>query len=225
VINEWMADNVGPGGFRDSVDGLFQDWFELFNPNDVPVDLSGYRLTDNLLVPTKWSIPTNTAIPARGFLLVWADEDGVQNSPTNADLHANFRLNNGGESLGLFSPDGLSPQHAVTFGTQFANVSQGLFPDGMVGSSFLMTNWTPRAPNQLGLPAAPVISGVSFNAAEAILSFQALPGRTYRIEFTDDLETLEWIEDNATHTAVNGVITVNLPGTALPQRFFRVRLQ
>ena len=225
VINEWMADNVGPGGFRDSVDGLFQDWFELFNPNDVPVDLSGYRLTDNLLVPTKWSIPTNTAIPARGFLLVWADEDGVQNSPTNADLHANFRLNNGGESLGLFSPDGLSPQHAVTFGTQFANVSQGLFPDGMVGSSFLMTNWTPRAPNQLGLPAAPVISGVSFNAAEAVLSFQALPGRTYRIEYTDDLDTPGWIEDNATHTAVNGVITVNLPGTALPQRFFRVRLQ
>ncbi|HTD68714.1 MAG TPA: lamin tail domain-containing protein, partial [Candidatus Limnocylindria bacterium] len=51
VINEWMADDAGPGGFSDPLDGLFQDWFELYNPNDVPVNLSGYYLTDTLANP------------------------------------------------------------------------------------------------------------------------------------------------------------------------------
>lgn len=146
VINEWMADNVGPGGFADPADGFYQDWFELFNPNPAAVNLGGFYLTDNLANPTKFLIPSNTVIAASGFLLVWADEDGAQNLATNSDhLHASFKLSNGGEALGLFAPDGISPQHTVTFGAQWVNVSQGLFPDGAVGTSFYMTNWTPRA--------------------------------------------------------------------------------
>ncbi len=224
VINEWMADNVGPGGMKDSADGLFQDWFELYNPNDVAVDLGGYHLTDSLGSPAKWTIPTNTVIAARGFLLVWADEDGSQNSPTNADLHANFRLSDGGESLGLFAPDGITPQHAVTFGPQFANISQGLYPDGAVGTSHFMTNWTPRAANQLGLPPAPAVTSIDFNASEAVLTFTAIRGRTYRIEFKDSLDAPDWTPLTATQTAAGGSVTVNLGGT-LPQRFFRIRLE
>ena len=48
VINEWMADNAGPLGFPDPSDGLFQDWFELFNPNTNAVNLAGFYLTDTL---------------------------------------------------------------------------------------------------------------------------------------------------------------------------------
>src|ERR1051325_616331 len=70
VINEWMADNAGPGGVADALDGLFQDWFELFNPNTNAFNLSGYYLTDNFSQPTRWRIPTNTVIGPRGFLLV-----------------------------------------------------------------------------------------------------------------------------------------------------------
>src|SRR6185369_15661867 len=106
VINEWMANNAGPGGMADLADGLFQDWLELYNPNPTAVNLGGCYLTDNLTNRTKFLIPTNTTIGGHGFLLVWADEDGSQNSPTNSDLHANFKLNNGGEELGLFAPDG-----------------------------------------------------------------------------------------------------------------------
>jgi hypothetical protein len=224
VINEWMADNVGPGGFADPADGLFQDWFELFNPNDVAVNLSGYYLTDNLSSPTKWSIPPSTTIGPRGFLLVWADENGAQNSPTNAGLHANFRLGNGGEALALFAPDGLSPQHAITFGPQFANISQGLYPDGAIGSGYFMTNWTPRAANQLGLPPAPTVTGIGFNANEAALTFSTVPGRTYRLEFKDNLAAVEWTLLPAIYVATGGTVTVNL-GAGLPQRFFRIRLE
>ncbi len=224
VINEWMADNVGPGGLKDPADGLYQDWFELYNPNDVPVDLGGYHLTDSLGSPSKWTIPDHTVIEARGYRLVWADEDGAQNSPTNADLHANFRLSNSGESLALFAPDGITPQHSISFGLQFANVSQGLFPDGAVGASYFMTNWTPRAANQLGAPPAPAVASIGFRADEAVLTFSALPGRTYRIEFKDSLDAPEWTPLDATYTATSDVVAVNLRGT-LPQRFFRIRLE
>ena len=107
VVNEWMADNGGPGGFADPLDGLFQDWIELYNPNDVVVNLSGFYLTDNLSLPTKWQFPTNAIIAPRGFLLVWADGDTTQNGlGTNGDLHASFSLSKGGEAIGLYAPDG-----------------------------------------------------------------------------------------------------------------------
>ncbi|HUR45469.1 MAG TPA: lamin tail domain-containing protein, partial [Candidatus Saccharimonadales bacterium] len=73
IINEWMADNAGPAGLPDTLDGLYQDWFELFNPNTNAVSLSGFYLTDTLSQPTKWQIPAGVSIPANGFLLVWAD--------------------------------------------------------------------------------------------------------------------------------------------------------
>src|SRR5207247_3165610 len=80
VINEWMADNAGPLGLADAADGLFQDWFELFNPNTNAVNLAGFYLTDNLSLPTKWTIPLGTVIPPLGFLLVWADNQPEQNA-------------------------------------------------------------------------------------------------------------------------------------------------
>jgi hypothetical protein len=225
VINEWMADNVGPGGFADPLDSLFQDWFELFNPNTSAVNLGGFHLTDNLANPTKFTIPTNTMIAARGFLLVWADENGSQNSPTNADLHANFRLNNDGEALGLFARDGISPQHAVTFDVQFQNVSQGLFPDGAVGTSFLMTNWTPRASNRLGLPPSPAIIAITAEPGTLHLTISAIPGRSYRVEYKDSLEAPIWSPLGGVGTALTETLTFDVNIGPEPQRFFRVRLE
>ena len=226
VINEWMADNVGPGGFADPADGFYQDWFELFNPNPAPVNLGGFYLTDNLANPTKFLIPSNTVIAASGFLLVWADEDGAQNLATNSDhLHASFKLSNGGEALGLFAPDGISPQHTVTFGAQWVNVSQGLFPDGAVGTSFYMTNWTPRASNRLGLPPAPAV--LEFTYGEGVLHFtiSAIAGRSYVAEYSDDLDSPVWVPVGPPYTATSATLTLDLNVGPEPQRFFRFRLQ
>jgi hypothetical protein len=224
VINEWMADNVGPGGLADPADGLFQDWLELFNPNPTPVNLGGFYLTDNLSNPTKFSIPADTTIAAHGFLLVWADENGSQHSPTNTDLHANFRLNNGGEALGLFAPDGLSPQHTVTFGPQFQNVSQGLFPDGVVGTSHWMTNWTPRAPNRLGLPPSPAITAITSEPGTLYLTISAIPGRRYSVEYKDSLDAPAWFPFGGVGTTLTETLTFELNLGPEPQRFFRIRL-
>ncbi|MDB6055526.1 MAG: CotH protein [Verrucomicrobiales bacterium] len=143
VINEWMAANVA--FLADSADGHFDDWFELYNASSQAVDLTGYTLTDTLTNSTQWAIPAGTIINAHSFILVWADNDITQNGPGKPELHANFKLSQGGEQIGLFAPDH-SVVDAITFGNQTNDVSQGRFPDG--GSNIVfMTRPTPKAAN------------------------------------------------------------------------------
>jgi len=141
-INEWMADN---DRIADPADGDFDDWFELYNAGDEPVDLSGLTLTDNLGDPGKWTIPDGTVIGAKDFLVVWADEESLQNQ-TGSALHANFKLGLAGEAIGLFAPNGRVVD-SVVFGPQTAGVSQGRYPDGAPDLEF-MTTPTPGSPNR-----------------------------------------------------------------------------
>ncbi|OQB94070.1 MAG: CotH protein [Verrucomicrobia bacterium ADurb.Bin118] len=225
VINEWMAANAGPGGFADPADGLFQDWFELYNPNDVAVNLSGFHLTDKLSQPAKWPIPAGVVIAPRGFLLVWADGDTEQNRlGADGDLHANFSLSRSGEAIGLYAPDG-TPQHVVVFGPQVENVSQGLFPDGNTNAVYFMPDWTPRAANRLGAPAAPTV-GAIVRQPDGAIQFQStvIAGRTYQVEFKDDLSAPDWTPLGGYHPATSPVLTItDLPGDQ-PQRFYRLLL-
>ena len=143
VINEFLASNSGdkyldPQGEPD-------DWLELYNWGDAPFDIGGMYLTDDLLQPAKWQIPTGnanqTTISPHGYLVIWADR-GV----TDPGLHANFSLNAGGEDLALFDKDGVTLVDSITFDQQTSNVSYGRFPDGN-DSWWLMTFPTPGGPN------------------------------------------------------------------------------
>lgn len=87
VINEYSASNLEtfPDGF-----GKYEDWIELYNTSDSPVDLSGYHLTDKETKLTKWIIPEGTMISANGFLVFYCSgrdlvEDGNE-------YHTNFKL-------------------------------------------------------------------------------------------------------------------------------------
>ncbi|MDB6035055.1 MAG: spore coat protein CotH, partial [Verrucomicrobiales bacterium] len=219
VINEWMADNAGPAGLADPADGLFQDWFELFNPNTNGVNLSGYYLTDNLSIPAKWRIPTNTTINPRGFLLVWADNQTNQNLfLPNTDLHAAFQLGAGGEAIGLYGPDGLTPQSTVIFGPQMQNVSQGLFPDGNTNAVYAMTNFTPRLANTLAGPLRWVqMEYAGFNLT---LTWSAVAGRHYRVEYKDDLAAPLWTEFPGTIQAIGA--TASISDAMSSHRFYQV---
>lgn len=154
-INEWLADNVA--NLADPADGQFEDWFELYNPDDVPVDLGGYYLTDNLTNRFQFRIPANGqyVVPPRGYLLVWADNEPGQNRADRPDLHVNFALNKSGEAIGLFAPDGTLID-AVTFGPQQSDVSQGRFPDGSP-TIVSFPQPTPRAANRLAQTNAPPV--------------------------------------------------------------------
>ena len=220
LINEWMADNAAPGGHQDPADGLYQDWFELYNPNTNDVNLGGFTLTDNLSEPGKWPIPSGTIIPARGFLLVWADNDTFQN-PTNlpGHLHAGFQLNNGGEAIGLYTPAGIA-QHTVVFARQTENVSRGLYPDGDVDNIYSMTNWTPRAANTLSGPLE--IIDVTFNSGIVTITWAAIPGRTYQVLYKDSLGDPAWLP-LAGEVEAAGETAFKVDSVfSLPHRFYRV---
>jgi len=140
-INEIMASNSS--AIADAT-GAFEDWFEIYNPSDMDINISGFYVTDDLNTPTKHLITSEDGpliVPAYGFLLMWAS-DAVE----RGDDHTNFKLSASGESIGLFFSDGISAIDAYTFGPQTADVSIGRFTDGNNVWTFFETP-TPGASN------------------------------------------------------------------------------
>jgi hypothetical protein len=150
-INEWMADNAT--FMTNPVTGNPDDWFELYNPGNTTVDLTGLYLTDTNADKTQFRIPSGFSIPARSYLLVWADGTG-SNAVGAADLHVNFQLSKRGESIGLYGPDG-SEMDYVQFGLQTTDASEGRYPNGGPTITWL-TRPTPKAANVSSLVIANV---------------------------------------------------------------------
>lgn len=121
VINEIMASNDVTIADQDEE---FDDWIELFNKTNTAIDLTGYFLSDNAEKLDKYDIPDGTMIPANGYLIVWADEDGMQEG-----LHANFKLSSSGEELFLVNSDTIIIDE-ITFGEQKTDISYARTPNG-----------------------------------------------------------------------------------------------
>lgn len=98
-INEVLARNAG--GLADE-DGDHPDWIELHNPLGIPVDLTGWRLTDDPAEPARWIFPT-VSLPADGYLVVFAS--GKNRAAPGTPLHTSFRLDGAQETLVLSRPD------------------------------------------------------------------------------------------------------------------------
>ena len=141
IINEFMADNAT--ALADP-QGQFDDWIELHNVTDAPVDLTGRYLSDNPANPRKWAFPAGTTIPANGYLLVWADEDGG----ATPGLHANFKLSKAGEQILLVDTDANLNRilDSITFGPQTTDLSYGRTAAN--ADVWAIMNPTPGAPNQ-----------------------------------------------------------------------------
>jgi len=220
-INEWAATN--DGSIRDPSDADADDWFELYNPESTPVDLSGWFLTDTSTNPTKFRIPPGYRIPPGGVLLVWADEETGQNQPGTADLHVNFRLSGSGEEILLSRPDGTKMDHVI-FGAQVSGSSQGRNPDGAAGTNYVFfTQPTPGRPNSLQPPVTPDILAVEHRADGSIrVRFAAQPGVRYRLRTKVSLNEPTWIPA-AESTVANGPSgDLEWRADGAIQRFFQV---
>ncbi|MFM8361036.1 MAG: lamin tail domain-containing protein, partial [Verrucomicrobiota bacterium] len=141
VVAEFMAANEKT--LRDD-DGDYEDWIELQNLTDEPVDLAGWHLTDEPDQPAKWTFP-EMLLPARGFLVVFAS--GKNRVDPTRRLHTNFRLNNAGEYLGLTAPDGVPVSNfAPRYPALPADVAYGRAAGAPDQAGFLQPA-TPGAPN------------------------------------------------------------------------------
>ena len=210
-INEWMADNKRT--LADPADGDFEDWFELFNAGDAPVDLGGFVLKNTLQSTNRFVIPAGRSLAPRAFLLVWADSETGQNA-SNRELHVNFKLSAGGEEICLLAPDGRLVDHVV-FGAQLADVSEGLWPDG-AADRYPMNFPSPRGPNTIF-----ELQG-DFLGDPVRLTWPSAAGRRYRVDYTEHLTSAVW-NVFATVTAVGNPTSIDDPSAhSATQRFYRV---
>ena len=193
-INELMASNSGtvldPQGDDD-------DWIELFNTAAQRVDLSGMYLSDKRAKPKKWQFPEGTAIGARGYLLVWADED-TDDSP---GLHADFKLSAGGESVVLSDTDENSNAviDAVDFPALAENESYARTPDG-TGSFRVTSAASPGTARALSTDAT--LNGLTLSGID--IGTFAGDTTAYTTSVGHDIETttvtVSATHANATHT-------------------------
>ena len=105
------------------------DWVELYNTTDQPIDVAGMYLTDNLEKPHKYVIDkgetaANTIIPPHGHLIIWCDK-----LEPVSQLHASFKLDADGGDMMLSAADG-SWSDILTYPKHQKDETVGRYPDG-----------------------------------------------------------------------------------------------
>lgn len=132
VINEILADNKT--GHIDE-NGQNEDWLELFNNTGQNINLGNLYLSDDATKPDKWQFPADANIPAKGYLVVWLDEDGSQ-----GPLHASFKLKASGEFV-MLSDGAAQVLDSISFGQQDADRSFGRYVNGTGTFVFMPTTF------------------------------------------------------------------------------------
>jgi hypothetical protein len=122
VINEFMADNEST---IHDMDGDYNDWIEIYNNGDFPVNLLNFSLSDDAKNPRRWLFPDIT-IEARGFLLLFASGKDFYNQH---EIHTNFRISAEGETLILSNNRGVQVD-IVSSARLWEDESLGRYPDG-----------------------------------------------------------------------------------------------
>ena len=106
------------------------DWIELYNTTDEPIDVAGMYLSDDASKPKKFQIPAgnglNTLIQPHGYLVVWASKRDIK-----ADqIHANFKLSNADNKLVLLTAENGEWADTLRYVTQGPKESVMRYPDG-----------------------------------------------------------------------------------------------
>jgi spore coat protein CotH len=167
IITEFMASNSST--LLDG-DGESSDWIEIYNPTGGPIDLAGWRLTDDAANRTKWTFPSTT-IGAGQYLVVFASDKTVPNYIDSLGYrHTTYALSAGGEYLGLVDPTGeIASEFAPQFPGQSQDVSYGLNGAGL-GTYF--AHATPGAANDLAsaVSRGVVISEIMYHPSSELTS-------------------------------------------------------
>ena len=107
------------------------DWIEIYNPADVQIDISGYKIYDpggQSGSKTKKLFPAGAIIPAKGFYVIIVDTASF-----DGDL-SGFGLSSGGDETWLEDAGGVIIDHAVIPAMPVTTTSYSRVPDGS-------TNW------------------------------------------------------------------------------------
>ena len=144
LINEMVVKgSTNPNEF-----GEFEDWFEIYNPQDsaVTLDSGKWYVTDAAEFNNRKFLLPEVTIAAKDFLIIWCDDGG---QPSGMDIHATFKLSSSGEDVGIYYDDNGSDLAIDTKtypSTSIDGQGYGRLPDGSENWDYL-TNPTPGASN------------------------------------------------------------------------------
>lgn len=185
MLNEVMQSNIDyllvEKDFPDS-------WVELYNPTDVDVNLSGYRLGEHADGHNAYQFPRNCGtVPAKGHLVVYCDKE-------NRGLHASFRIDSGKASVYLFNPAGETVDSLLLSKMPAPNIAFGRVTDGSKEWQYEVTPTTGMANQSVGSdlllpePEFSVTGGVfkeSFHLTLSLPETAGLPEDT-KLYYTKD---------------------------------------
>jgi uncharacterized protein YjiK len=101
LINEFMVSQEST--LTDPDFSEYSGWIELYNREDTDIDISGWIVAGDSPESNPdltHTLPSETIIPANGFLLIWTDgKDTVDDA-----IHTRFSLSEDGGIVGLYGP-------------------------------------------------------------------------------------------------------------------------
>jgi hypothetical protein len=236
VITEFLADNRSRLADED---GEYPDWIEIYNPDETPVSLEGFHLTDDPENLSKWTFPA-VHLPPTSFLVVFAS--GKNRLDANLPLHTNFQLSSGGEYLALVEPvEGkVIGAFAPTYPIQFENESFGIDPDSAeptwsyfstptpgeanvgashAGPSIKVNDKNPPQPEETALPVSITLHEINAPIDSVTLYYLKNYERERSVAMTDD-------GVNGDEVAGDGVWTGTIPSVAFaPAQMTRWRFE
>ena len=112
-VNEWMAQPAHG-----------DDWFEIYNADALPVNLSLLWLSDTPATPKITQLPALSYIAGKGFTDFQAD------GKNDGGNHANFKLSAGGDNLIISNTAGTTLLDTLSIISGGNNTARGRLPDG-----------------------------------------------------------------------------------------------
>ena len=113
ILNEVLAENK-----TIAHQGTYPDMIEIYYSGSSPIDLGGYRLTDNDLIPDKFVFSSGTIMSSGDYLVVYAD------SNTTSGIHTGFEIDSDSDDIYLYNPSG-EIVDSIKFGNQLNDKSIG----------------------------------------------------------------------------------------------------
>lgn len=184
-----------------------EDWIEIYNNQEVSVNISDYFIYDN--EASKYKIPVGTTIPAKGFLVFVCNDLGT-------GLNTNFKLTSAGETVYFENAAG-NLIDRIEFPAISAGQSYGRYPDGSTNLGISGTptrgvsNSGSQTPAILSTTREPVVPGFNepVTIKATLVSTAGLAGVKIYYRFNGGSYT------SAAMTIQGGLYTATLPAQAV----------
>jgi len=155
VINELLAHSHD----------IAPDWIELYNTSRIPVDISGWYLSDDQKDPCEYRIADGTVVGPHGYVVFY--QDLQFGNPADPGTLVPFALSENGETLSLYSGDDKEfPRYLEeeTFGASERWISFGRHRKSTGDSDFvLMSESTPGSTNAYPRVGPVVINEIMYH--------------------------------------------------------------